>query len=79
MGECVCVCVCVSVCVRCVHLRVMGMGLWWMRVGGASYFSQNAAIVPKIEQCRATTLIFQSIHYLLYSYSSLSHKEKNQC
>lgn len=42
----------------------------------ASNFTQNAAIVPKIEQCRAVTLIFQSIHYLLCIYLSLSHKEK---
>lgn len=57
----------------------MGMGGWrWeVRRGGlASNFSQNAAIVPEIEQCRAATLIFQSIHYLLCIYLSLSHKEK---
>lgn len=44
--------------------------------GFASNFSQNAAIVPEIEQCSAAMLIFQSIHYLLCSYLSLSHKEK---
>lgn len=56
----------------------MGMGGVEVGVGGgvASNFSQNAAIVPKIEQCRTATLIFQSIHYLLCIYLSLSHKEK---
>lgn len=47
--------------------------------GGLSNFTQNAAIVLKTEQCRAVMLIFQSIHYLLCIYLSLSHKEKNQC
>lgn len=77
-----CVFMCVRVCWRCVHLCVMGLGLWWLWGvwGGSSNFTQNAAIVPKTEQCRAVMLIFQSIHYLLCIYLSLSHKEKkNQC
>lgn len=54
----------------------MGMGCDGGGGGGgvASSFTQNAAIVPKIEQCRVVTLIFQSIHYLLCIYLSLSHK-----
>lgn len=58
-------------CVRGVYVCV-----WWAWGGGgvASNFTQNAAIVPKIEQCRVVTLIFQSIHYLLCIYLSLSHK-----
>lgn len=49
-------------------------------VGGVSNFfsPQNAAIVSKIEQCRALTLIFQPIHYLLCSYLCLNEKKKPQ-
>lgn len=69
MSECICV---------CVHLCVMDVGCSERR-GFQAIFSQNAAIVPEIEQCRAVTLIFQSIHYLLCIYLSLSHKEKKIC
>lgn len=72
---------------ECVCVGGVYICVWWawgcgggVGFGGvASNFSQNAAIVPKIEQRRAVTLIFQSIHYLLCIYLSLSHKEKNQC
>lgn len=83
---------CLYLCWRCVHLCGMSVGDpgWWFwggvgfvcwKGGVSNFFSlQNAAIVSKIEQCRALTLIFQSIHYLLCSYLCLNEKKKpRQC
>lgn len=63
---------CLYLCWRCVHLRGMTVGWgglylvigwWWW--GVSCNFFQNAAIVSKIEQCRAVILTSQSINYLL--------------
>lgn len=46
--------------------------------GGACNFFQNAAIVSKIEQCRAVILTFQSINYLLCTYLCLQRLKKKK-
>lgn len=50
----------------------------WVGGGGACNFFQNAAIVSKIEQCRAVILTFQSINYLLCTYLCLQRLKKKK-
>lgn len=69
MSECVSVFVlCSSVCDEGGGAGAEGLG------GGSCNFSQNGAIVSKIEQSRVASLIVRSIHYLLCSCLSLSHR-----
>lgn len=90
VGDCApCLFVCVSF-GRCVHLHVgvnrrmcvcaegvvkgrdMGEG-----VAGRlqAIFSKMLQLSPRLNSTERLSLIFQSIHYLLCSYSSLSHRQ----